>query len=163
MSFFCSGIQTTRNHRYLSRFVKYTIARGHSSNKYVNRVRESDLAALRQRGLRLIDTHLDDPDQLKSDTLTDPGFRLIRLRQIVIYKVKELSPGGRQITFPNSIHIFIEAMAPGHIIFDKTEEIAVLSWSFDAATKKEHLLRHLSTLSDQNRSSAPYTENFTKS
>ena len=30
---------------------------------------------------------------------------------------------GRQITFTCSIHLIIEAMAPGNDIFDKTEEI----------------------------------------
>ena len=50
-----------------------------------------------------------------------------------IYKEERPSPDGRQITFTCSIHLIIEAMAPGDCIFDETGEIAALPWSLDAA------------------------------
>ena len=53
-----------------------------------------------------------------------------------MYKEERPSPDGRQITFTCSIHLIIEAMAPGDCIFDETGEIAALPWSLDAALKK---------------------------
>ena len=43
---------------------------------------------------------------------------------------------GRQITFPDSIHLIIEAMAPGNDIFDKTGEIPVVPEVLEPLTKK---------------------------
>ena len=73
-----------------------------------------------------------------------------------IYKEKTLSPGGPEITFPDSIDFIIQAMVPGIGIFDKTEEIPAVPMILEAPTEKNHLLGHLSGLCDQNRSSAPH-------
>ena len=43
-----------------------------------------------------------------------------------IYKAIASPLDGRQITFCDSIHLFIEALTPGNDIFDKTGEIPVV-------------------------------------
>ena len=43
-----------------------------------------------------------------------------------IYKAKPSPPDGRKITFPDSNHLFVEAMAAGNDIFDETGEIPVV-------------------------------------
>ena len=53
-----------------------------------------------------------------------------------IYKAIASLLDGRQITFPDSIHLIIEAMTPGNDIFDKTGEIRVVWESLEAVTKK---------------------------
>ena len=73
-----------------------------------------------------------------------------------IYNEKPSPPDGRQITFSDSIDLIIQAMAAGNDIFNKTEEIPVVPWRLEAATKKGHILDHLSALSDHLR--AEYIE-----
>ena len=52
-----------------------------------------------------------------------------------IYKAIASPSDGRQITFPDSIHLIIQAMAPGNDIFDETGEIRVLPEVLEAPTK----------------------------
>ena len=53
-----------------------------------------------------------------------------------IYKVIASPLGGRQITFPGSIYLFIEATGPGNDILDETREIRVVPEVSEALTKK---------------------------
>ena len=69
-----------------------------------------------------------------------------------IYKAIASPLDGRQITFPDSIHLIIESMAPGNDIFDKTGEIPVFLGCLEASTKKTHILGHLSPFCDQDGS-----------
>ena len=41
-----------------------------------------------------------------------------------------------QITFPDSIHLFIEATDPGNAIFEETGEIPVIPWPLECPCKK---------------------------
>ena len=66
-----------------------------------------------------------------------------------IYKAIASPSDGRQITFPDSIHLIIEAMAPGNGIFDKSEEIRALAAAGVPSEKKIHTRPHLSGLCDQ--------------
>ena len=52
-----------------------------------------------------------------------------------IYKAIASPSDGRQITFPDSIHLIIEAMAPGNDIFDETREIPVVWESLERLCK----------------------------
>ena len=53
-------------------------------------------------------------------------FRLIRTIKLRTYNAIASPLDDRQITFSDSIHLIIEAMAPGNDIFDKTGEIPVV-------------------------------------
>ena len=53
-----------------------------------------------------------------------------------IYKAKASPSNGRQITFSDSIHLFIEAMDPGSAIFEETGEIRVIPWPLERPCKK---------------------------
>ena len=94
-----------------------------------------------------VDTHFDDPDQSKCENSKipkiskNPGFRLIRVGEIVTYKAKASPLGGREITFPVSIDLVIETTASGNgiILFDKTEEIPVVPRCLKAVTKKKNI------------------------
>ena len=56
--------------------------------------------------------------------------------KLMVYKKKLLSSDGRQITFRDSNHLFIEAMDPGNDIFDETGEIRGVPGAHGAAAKK---------------------------
>ena len=53
-----------------------------------------------------------------------------------IYNAIASPSDGRKITFPDSIHLIIEAMVPGNDIFDETAEIRVVPEVLEAPTKK---------------------------
>ena len=53
-----------------------------------------------------------------------------------ICKEETLSPNGPEITFPEYIDFFIQAMTPGICIFDKTEEILAVPMILEALPEK---------------------------
>ena len=53
-----------------------------------------------------------------------------------IYNAKASPSDSRQITFPDSIHLFIEATDPGNAIFEETGEIPVIPWPLERPCKK---------------------------
>ena len=75
-------------------------------------------------------------DQSKTEHL---AFRLIRTLKLSIYKALASPLHDRQITFPDSIHLFIEAITPDNDIFDETGEIPVVWESLERLCKKEPL------------------------
>ena len=64
------------------------------------------------------------------------AFRLIRTIKLSIYKAIASPSDGRQITFPDSIHLIIQAMTPGNDIFEKTGEIPAVPWTLERPCKK---------------------------
>ena len=56
-----------------------------------------------------------------------------------IYNAIASPSDGRQITFTCSIHLIIEAMAPGNDMFDKTGEIPAVWESLERLCKKDPL------------------------
>ena len=83
-------------------------------------------------------------------------FRLIRTIKLSTYKAIASPLDDRQITFSDSIHLFIEAMGPGNDIFDETGEIPVVWESFERLCKKDPLGVTPGTAQCQNRSGQSY-------
>ena len=54
----------------------------------------------------------------------------------MVYKEETPLSEGRQITFPDSNHLFIEAMDPGNDIFEETGEIRAIPRCLEARAKK---------------------------
>ena len=102
----------------------------------VNRVRESVLATLRPRGLRIIDTRFAQPDLGPGpcgETISAGGKSK---NEYLLYKEKPSWSDGRQNTFRDSILLFFEAIDPGNDIFEETGEIPVILWHLGSRAKK---------------------------
>ena len=90
----------------------------------------------RENGLRGPGAPTDSENSKFSNISRNLRFRLIRSIRVSIYNAIASLLDGRQITFTCSIHLIIEAMAPGNHIFDKTGEIPVFLECLEAPAKK---------------------------
>ena len=107
-----------------------TIARDHSLNNKVNRVRERDLPAICRMWLLLIDTRGSGPGI--GEAARDPTADRSRCD----YTPESPCLRWPQITFHDAIDFIIEAVVPGNGIFDETEEIRVVPEVLEAPQKK---------------------------
>ena len=78
--------------------------------------------------------------------------------EMSIYKEKPSWSDGRQITFRDSILLFIEAIDPGNDIFEETGEIPAIPWPLERPCKKAEVVVRPVTRQFRNRSGQSYMD-----